>query len=355
MTKRILVPVDGSPLSERALGYAAALAGPLGATISLLRAVMTVKPHSSSDEQFNVDVLREAEAELEQLAARCTGQGLSSETAIWQDEAGWAIVEAARTKDAALIVMSTHGRSGLGQFLYGSVADRVMGSADAPIVLIPPGVGDDWARASPFQIVVPLDGSAFAEHAVGPAEEIARAMGAAVRLVAALDPPYSWAGADAYTVLDPGAELATAREYVESIATRMRGNGIAAHGIAVWGPPDRVILDSARDTGAHLIVMATHGRSGLARVALGSIAKAVLHRSTAPLMIVRPSAVRREAHPFPSAEQEPLPVLLSPGEVDVACRALAPFVEGLPTDEREAAVQLLDRLRNARELATPAR
>jgi nucleotide-binding universal stress UspA family protein len=232
------------------------------------------------------------------------------------------------------------------------VADRVLRSAEMPIILVPPGAHDDWEDAEPFKIVVAVDGSSFAEEAVQPATELARGLGAEVRLVGAVDPPYYWVGPDAYAVYDPSAESGAARDYAESIAATMHKSGVDASVEVSWGQPDRVILNSAREFGAHLIVLATHGRGGLARLAMGSVTQAVLHRSMVPLMIVRPAGVRERTREPSRAEsvalsaEAPLAVLMSTREVDVAARALARLAEdaSLGDDDRRAAAQLLDRL-----------
>jgi nucleotide-binding universal stress UspA family protein len=323
-----------------------------------MRAVLTIKPRSSGDERFNSEAIREAEEDLQRLAEGCSRKGVSAETLTWHDEAGWAILEAAREKHPDLIVMSTHGRSGLGRWLYGSVADRVLRSAEVPIILVPPGAHDDWETAQPFKIVVPVDGSAFAEEAVEPATDLARGLGAEVRLVGAVDPPYYWVGPDAYAVYDPSAESAAARDYAESIAATMSKSGVVASVEISWGPPDRMILNAARELGAHLIVLATHGRGGLARLAMGSVTQAVLHRSAVPLMIVRPAGVRERTREASRAEslalsaEAPLAVLMSAREADVAMRALARLTEdsSLGDDDRRAAEQLLDRLRMVPEV-----
>ena len=352
MAKTILVPVDGSALSERAVGYASVLAGRLAANVVLMRAVLTIKPHSADDERFNAEAIQEAEAELQKLAATCSAQAVSGETVVWHDEAGWAIVEAARQRHADLIVMSTHGRSGLGRWLYGSVADRVLRSADSPIILLPPGARNDWSLAAPFRMVIAVDGSEFAEQAVEPATELAKAMGAEVRLVAAVDPPYYWVGPEAYAVYDPAVERDAAQEYADSIAARMGKHGVTTTVEVTWGTPDRVILESARQTESHLIVLATHGRGGLARLAMGSVTQAVLHRSTLPIMILRPAGVREKARteevPIAMPAAPLAAVAMSPFDVTVAQRALAHFLENdSPTDdERRAAGGLIERLGN---------
>ena len=346
MPKTILVPLDGSALAERAAAYATALAEHLDAHIVLIRAVLTVHPRSR-DERFNAEASAAAEQELSTVGMSCR-QKVPTEWLVWQDEAGWAIVEAAKSKNADLIVMSTHGRSGLGRWLYGSVADRVLRTADGPIILVPPGARDDWEAAKPFRVVIALDGSALGEQALGPALELARAMGGEVHLVVAMDPPYYWVSGDAYSAYDPSVEFAAARKYLDGVAERARATGLTVSAEVTWGPPDRVVLDAARAIQAHLIALATHGRGGLARLAMGSVTQGVLHRTRVPLLIVRPAEVResvkagaRPERPRVSPEA-PLALLLTAREATVARAALAHFAEDASQAEQD--------LRTARDL-----
>jgi len=134
--KKILVPLDGSALAEAALGRAVEFAGD-GVTLMLLRAVEahTLPGVDPSDAQ--VEVVREAEDYLAAVAARLAESGVAQvETSVWYGPAALAIVEAARLRKADLIVMSTHGRSGLGRLILGSVAESVLRGTTTPILLL---------------------------------------------------------------------------------------------------------------------------------------------------------------------------------------------------------------------------
>jgi nucleotide-binding universal stress UspA family protein len=134
---RILVPLDGSPLSEAALELAADLARQASSTIVLLRAAEAhVLPGADpTDEQ--VRVVGEAEAYLARAAQRLRAQGIKEvETSVWYGAPATSIAEAARVRRAGLIVMSSHGRSGFGRLVLGSVAESVLRSTTIPILLV---------------------------------------------------------------------------------------------------------------------------------------------------------------------------------------------------------------------------
>ncbi len=133
---RILVPLDGSPLAESALHRAAELSAE-GATLILLRAAEAHSLPGVDSCEAQVHVVREAEEYLAEVNERLARKGVKSvETSVWYGPAASAIVEAARLRKADLIVMSTHGRSGLGRLIMGSVAQSVLRGTTTPILLL---------------------------------------------------------------------------------------------------------------------------------------------------------------------------------------------------------------------------
>src|SRR5215470_14859960 len=134
--KKILVPLDGSALAEAALGRAVEFAGE-GVTLMLLRAAEAHTLPGVDPSDAHVEVVREAEDYLAAVAARLAESGVAQvETSVWYGPAALAIVEAARLRKADLIVMSTHGRSGLGRLILGSVAESVLRGTRTPILLL---------------------------------------------------------------------------------------------------------------------------------------------------------------------------------------------------------------------------
>jgi nucleotide-binding universal stress UspA family protein len=133
---RILVPLDGSALAEAALSSAASLAG-ADTVLMLMRAAEAYTVPGADPTAAQVEVVREAEAYLAEVAERLQRQGLRSvQTSVWYGPAAPAIVDAARLRRADLIVMSTHGRSGLGRLFLGSVAEYVLRASRVPILLL---------------------------------------------------------------------------------------------------------------------------------------------------------------------------------------------------------------------------
>ena len=134
---RILIPLDGSALAESALGKATELAGDGTATLMLLRAAEARSLPGVDPTEAQVEVVREAEEYLMGVAARLATEGIKRvETSVWYGPSASAIIDAARLRKADLIVMSTHGRSGLGRLILGSVAESVLRGTTTPILLL---------------------------------------------------------------------------------------------------------------------------------------------------------------------------------------------------------------------------
>jgi len=134
--KRILVPLDGSPLAEHALDTVAELAG-AGAIVMLVRAAEARVLPGADPTELQVEVVREAEEYLARVKARLERDGVRNvQTSVWYGSPVSAIVEAAQLRGADLIAMCTHGRSGIGRLILGSVAESVLRSTAIPILLM---------------------------------------------------------------------------------------------------------------------------------------------------------------------------------------------------------------------------
>jgi nucleotide-binding universal stress UspA family protein len=300
MFTRILVPLDGSPSSERVLPYVLAIARALKASVILLHAV----PPSTSEE-----VEPEAAGtitRLTELVSALRDQGIDVWMRVYDEPAGQAIIAAADQERADLIVMSTHGRGGLGRWLYGSVADEVLRHTTQPIGLISATCDRVWATGRAFRMLVPLDGSDFAEQALEAAAAVATAVSGELLLLRVVEPT------DELSVLGPPYlqdALDAARGYLDRVADRPGINPVTTGLRVEAGDPAATIAAVARREDVDVVMMATHGSGGLVRLALGSVASDTLHRVTTPLLLVRPGVTlhsqREEANDAPGAASRP--------------------------------------------------
>jgi nucleotide-binding universal stress UspA family protein len=288
MLSNILLPFDGSALAERAFPYATALARAGAARLILL--------HVRTAARAAIRTV----ADLETAAETLRDSGVTVEPEVYDadgGEIGRTICQAALEWQAELIVMATHGRGGLGRLLYGSVPDEVLRQAIVPVLLVSSERQHSWPSGRAPRVLVPLDGSALAEAVLDPAGELAEALGAELILLQVLEPPPQRLQAYAPHVARAHikAEFAESRYYLELIAKLIQRAEHRVAARAVNGSPATTIAEVARAESCDLIVMATHGRAGLARLTLGSVATAVLQRTDIPLLLTRPAVTQGAA------------------------------------------------------------
>ena len=293
MLNTILVPLDGSDLAARALPYAVALARPSGARLILVRATPVRTLTSAEAATAQIAAHDQLEAELGEVAAELRREALEAESYVYYGQAAPAILDAAGAKQVDLIVMSTHGRSGLGRLVFGSVADQVLREAKVPVLLIPAACQQSEPAGRQPRVLVALDGSELSEEVLGPAGRLAATLNAELVLLRVTPPPDPRAYGDGYgqPAASPDAAANQASNYLEELATLLRGEGRTVSTVAASGSPAETIATVARERGVDLIAMATHGRGGLARLVLGSVATATLHLASVPLLLARPAAL----------------------------------------------------------------
>ncbi|MBI3965563.1 MAG: universal stress protein [Chloroflexi bacterium] len=356
MIARILVPLDGSALAERALPYAAALARRANGRLILIRAVLAHVFPGKDQIEPQIEVRERAEQELGTVADMLRGGGLDVEEHVYYGEATEAILDTAHHY-ADVIAMSTHGRGGLGRWIYGSVADQVLRRADVPVILVPVTCDREWLDDRPLRVLVPLDGSRSAEKALVLAADLATAASIQLLLLRVVEPlTYGYNPVYPSLPLDPRAELGRAQEYVDKVATALAAQERTVETYSGFGPAAAVIAEHARDRRADLVVMATHGHGGLTRLLLGSIAMGVLHRIEVPILFLRPGAVPgaavQSAAPAPlevAVTAPEITIALSQHELEVVERGLTELAYNPERDFRMAqpALRLLARLKQA--------
>jgi len=199
------------------------------------------------------------------------------------------IVRAAREKNADLIAMSTHGRSGAVRLIAGSVAEEVLRRADVPVLVTRPSAVVSDSR----RIVVALDGSERSEAILPDVERLARKLDAVIDVVRVVQPLIAPGMAEAPVLLPPEDPM----PYLKGVVRRLEAAGLKAGAVALEGPAAESILRYAEERSAFLLCLATHGRSGLARLLLGSIAEQVVRKAPCPVLLRRSAA----AAPAPKA------------------------------------------------------
>lgn len=297
--RTVLVPLDGSELAARAIGPARQIAALHGASVLLLQVVPDRDPTERAARDVSIE---RAGRHLAGVADRLRVEGATVLVEVCAGRAAEQIVEQARLWRSDLVVMSTHGRSGLGALVHGSVADAVVRTADRPVLLVPVR-GGSHPEISGDTILVPVDGSAAAEIALGRAAELARELAIPLTVLRAVSYPSSIAEGLAHAFAEIERECTGARAYVDGLVGALRRVGLEADGEVLLGSAAVAIGARGDARNAALIVMATHGRGALERLALGSVAHAVLAKTTHPVLLVR-RAPAPAAHPAPVAEPQ---------------------------------------------------
>ena len=296
MYHRILVPLDTSELAEVALPYAEQMAGRLGSEITL----MSVS-HSAGEKEQRVfrSYIQETVAVTKERANRYlekpTGQDVKVESAILVGNPAEEIVDYAERENIDVIVMATHGRSGIGRWALGSVADKVLRATERPVVLIrAKGARSDMLKKGVFKrALVPLDGSKESEAVIPYIEELASMLGAEVTLLQVLAVVYHvYISGDApaqvpYTEEEMKPLKASAESYLEKVGSGLRGKGVTPKCQVRVGAAGHEIIKLADEIGADIVAMSTHGRSGVGRLVFGSVAEKVVRTGNTPVLLVR--------------------------------------------------------------------
>jgi nucleotide-binding universal stress UspA family protein len=289
MFQRILVPLDGSPLAEQALPLAVRLAHTTGGSLLLVRSV---------DRSGRSGDGTAASQYLTGVSDRLRADGLAVETDTPSGDPVSAIAAAALERNADLVVMATHTRTEVARWLHGSVADALLRQGPAPVLIVRGGDGGGTAThdlGPQPAVVVPLDGSARAERALDLAGGLANLTGGHLLLVRAVHPtePGFEAGWTPTPPLDPGpmidVEFAEATAYLEQLAQPLRSAGHTVDVRVEVGAPVDVVLAIEISLGSGLVVLSTHGRTGLAHAVVGSVAEGLVHHGTWPALVIPPS------------------------------------------------------------------
>jgi nucleotide-binding universal stress UspA family protein len=295
----VIVALDGSAFGERALGFGERLARTLGAPLELVHVL---------EEPIAFDLVPSLVMPDRPAAERYVAgvaAGLAGDVPVTSDvlrgNATDELLGLTAQRPDALCVLSTHGRSGLGRTMLGSVADKVLRGSTVPVALVREPV---CVRADRLKnLLVLLDGSRLAEEALPLALEIAERVDATLSLVRIVEPvwqtavpPYP-AEPGTFLTAEQAAEieghlLAEARLYLSQIAALVQERRIRVTWEVRCGRPVEEITRLAATSATDVIVLSTHGRGGFRRWALGSVLDELVHYCPVPILAIPPNAAR---------------------------------------------------------------
>jgi nucleotide-binding universal stress UspA family protein len=297
MFRSILVPLDGSRFGEHALPYAVGVARRTGARIQVVHKHVPPAPiHPDGvlarEKKVPEDTRPRERAYLDEVAVRLQAAGVEASTALVEGPTVEALCEHAAGSGADLAVMTTHGRGPLSRFWMGSVADALMRRLTVPLLLVRPSEDEGPSLAEPpalRRVLVPLDGSEESEAVLGPAADLGADDFTLLRVVEPL--PMFGMEVPLYPVQADAALSAqltdAAHDYLAGVAGRLRGRGPAVRTrMVVYSSAAGAILDESAG-GFDLVALETHGRGGLARLVLGSVADKVVRGAAIPVLVHR--------------------------------------------------------------------
>ena len=302
LSQPILVPLDGTDVAKGILPYVSQVAKKADTSLVLLTIVdpddieyptgSTGGREPVHKYQIEESVRRQASGQLNAILDDLRADGLQARAITATGSPAEEIIQAATAEGCGLIAMSTRGRNAIGRGILGSVTDKVLHSSGVPVMTFtPPSDGespeeDDTTLST---VVVPLDGSVLAETALPYAEELSRVLSLdiAIARVVKTGSPFTYPELAA-TLPDPTEEmLREARDYLSEVAEELRARGASVSTQVLRGAPASALLEFAQSTPQDIIVMTTHGRSGLSRWVLGSVAEALVRGSGDPVLVVQ--------------------------------------------------------------------
>ncbi len=298
MFEQILTPLDGSRVAASALPVATTLASALRSRLTLLSVVEPITGRGPMPDAerlaANERATTLATAYLESIATSLRGEGMTVTTAIRAGDPADSIITAAEAEGHALIVIATHGRSGIQRLRLGSVTRHILHQATVPTLV----VGATETDTSPrhvSEVIVTLDGSEVSEMALAPAAQLARAFGAPLTLFRVMPSLVFAATRWEQPVWIPPVEMeeaeeAAAMEYLVQRAEPIRQQGQAVRTLVQRSVTDRaewVILEYLSARPEAIAVMSSRGQSGVRRWILGSTTEAVVTQPPCPVLVIR--------------------------------------------------------------------
>jgi nucleotide-binding universal stress UspA family protein len=300
MFKHILIPIDAQQLSHHAAMTGLEFAKRLGAQVTLVHVLQVPPVYPPQSEHATLEAVRDHAKELLKPWSKIAlNHGLTLRTKIVYNDmhsVASSIVQTADDQDCDLILMGTQGREGLDRLLVGSVAERVARLADQPVMLVRSAMSGPTGTGHSFEsILVPVDGSSTSQAALWTADELAKQLGASLHFLHVVpDLPLPMSDGMGFGTLSYRTE-----PWIESLEEQARA--IIKHAresttlekvetstiLASGARTSTQILKFANEHHSSLIVMGTHGRSGLDRLLLGSVAEGVMHHANVPVLLVR--------------------------------------------------------------------
>jgi len=270
--ERILVATDGSEYSEAAVTQAIALASKCRSTLYVLTVVEVNVEFMGIAPALMERLDKEAKTIIDNVQTKAAEANIECNPLVRHGEQPYKfIVDIAQQEGIDVVVIGTHGKTGLKKLLMGSVAAKTIGYAPCPVLVIPP-----TALISLKNILVATDGSKYSEAAVKEAINIAQACGSTLTVLCVVKPER------------PSGYMEEAKSIVEKVKQEAAQAGIDATTEVREGEPYEEIVNVAKEKNIDLIVMGRYGRTGLKRLLMGSVTERVIGHATCGILVIPP-------------------------------------------------------------------
>jgi len=267
--ERILLATDGSEYSDGAIAVADEMATKCNARLYIVSIALYNPGTESLEPTLGAESERLAMTNV--AAARERIRHADCQSRVLQDaDPARAITEAAEQLRADVIVMGRHGRRGLARWKLGHATEKVVGRAPCPVLVVPKA-----SRMWQHKVLLATDGSRYGDAAAVIAGNIARMCKLPLAVISAILPSHS---------RERRQEAQTALDRVLLAMTRL---GVSVDSLLAEGRPEQAIVANAEKTNADLIIMGSHGRTGLDRILMGSVSERVLNQSSCPVLVTR--------------------------------------------------------------------
>jgi len=289
--RHILVPLGGSVYAEQALEAAITLARANGGQITLVSVIRTRDPNPSDEQSRTMlqSMKQQKEAYLQKVAERVREQGVSVDYQVGIGPIADVLNQIAHERNVDLLIMTTHSKSAFQRWLMGSKASKILQLVNVPVLVFRPHRQVETPPPIKFdRILVPLDGSEYAERVLPYARALAAVFHSQIILLSipeVPEPGLYGTMADVVAKLRAKAE-AKSRAYLSAVAEVLREEGHAVEIVITGTDPARTILEVGEQRDVDLIMLSTHGHGALDRVFLGSTAERVVHHTQRPVFML---------------------------------------------------------------------
>lgn len=286
-TERLLLATDGSPFSEGAIREAIRLAKRCSSKLSAITVIETNPEYETIAPQLLEKSEKAAREHLASVKAQAKKEGIDCVTSVLEGEDSYRYIseEAAKNK-ISMIIMGRQGRTGLKRLVLGSTTSRVIGHSPCNVLVVPRAAVVEFKS-----IVIATDGSPYSTAAASEAIGIAKKNGSKLTVIsvvpAELATPTDVDFAATQRELLAEKEMQAAEKNAKAVKEAAQKEGVAVQAFVMTGKPADAIIETAKEKNADLIIVGSHGRTGLERLLMGSVAERVIVMSACAVLVVK--------------------------------------------------------------------